>query len=54
MNDLSLQERYAAASVCYGCGPANERGFHIRSSPSADNPDEFLRDVDGKALHWLH
>ena len=31
--ELSLQERYAAQSVCYGCGPANEQGFHIRSFP---------------------
>ena len=29
--DLSLQQRYAPESVCYGCGPANERGFRIRS-----------------------
>ena len=32
----SLQERYAAQSVCYGCGPANEQGFHIRSFPHGD------------------
>jgi len=31
--DLGLQERYAAQSVCYGCGPANELGLHIRSFP---------------------
>jgi acyl-coenzyme A thioesterase PaaI-like protein len=28
---LSLQERYGPDSVCYGCGPANPRGLHIRS-----------------------
>jgi acyl-coenzyme A thioesterase PaaI-like protein len=27
----SVQERYAARSICFGCGPANERGLHIRS-----------------------
>jgi acyl-coenzyme A thioesterase PaaI-like protein len=27
----SLQERLAPASVCFGCGPANERGLRIRS-----------------------
>jgi len=27
----SLQERYGPDSVCYGCGPANSRGLHIRS-----------------------
>lgn len=29
--DPSLQERYAPESVCYGCGPANPNGLHIRS-----------------------
>jgi acyl-coenzyme A thioesterase PaaI-like protein len=33
---LSLQERYAPNSVCYGCGPANLRGFRIRSFPRGD------------------
>jgi len=32
----SLQERYALASVCFGCGPANARGLHIRSFPILD------------------
>lgn len=27
----SLQERYAPRSICFGCGPANPRGLHIRS-----------------------
>jgi acyl-coenzyme A thioesterase PaaI-like protein len=27
----SLQERYAPHNSCFGCGPANERGLHIRS-----------------------
>ena len=27
----SLQETYAYATRCYGCGPANERGLRIRS-----------------------
>jgi acyl-coenzyme A thioesterase PaaI-like protein len=27
----SLQERYAPASVCFGCGPANASGLHVRS-----------------------
>lgn len=31
MSELSLQERYAPRSVCFGCGPANPRGLHIRS-----------------------
>lgn len=32
----SLQETYAPNSTCYGCGPANERGFRIRSFPHGD------------------
>jgi acyl-coenzyme A thioesterase PaaI-like protein len=27
----SLQETYAPNSTCYGCGPANPKGLHIRS-----------------------
>ncbi len=26
-----LQEQYAPDSVCYGCGPANPQGLHVRS-----------------------
>lgn len=28
---VSLQEKYSAKSICYGCGPANAAGLHIRS-----------------------
>ena len=31
MNEQSLQEQYAPGSACFGCGPANERGLHVRS-----------------------
>lgn len=31
MSELSLQERYAPHSQCFGCGPANDAGLHIRS-----------------------
>ncbi len=34
--ELSLQEMYAPASICYGCGPANEAGLHIRSYNDGD------------------
>lgn len=27
----SLQERFAPSSICFGCGPANEKGLRIRS-----------------------
>lgn len=32
----SLQEQYAPASICYGCGPANEAGLHVRSFAQGD------------------
>ena len=32
----SLQERYAPRSVCYGCGPANEQGLHVRTFADGD------------------
>lgn len=40
---LSLQERYDPRGVCYGCGPANPRGLHIRS---------FLGDGDEVIADW--
>ena len=32
----SVQERYAPASRCFGCGPANEHGLRIRSLVDGD------------------
>ena len=32
----SLQERYAPASACFGCGPANASGLRLRSFPDPD------------------
>jgi acyl-coenzyme A thioesterase PaaI-like protein len=29
----SLQQRYSPNSICFGCGPANEKGLHINSFP---------------------
>ena len=29
----SIQETYAPNLACFGCGPANEKGLHIRSFP---------------------
>lgn len=31
MLEESLQEHYAPQSICYGCGPANQGGLHVRS-----------------------
>ena len=31
-----LQVRYSPASICFGCGPANPHGLHIRSFARSD------------------
>ncbi len=31
MNEKSIQETFAEKSICFGCGPANEKGLRIRS-----------------------
>ncbi len=36
MSELSLQEKYAPQNACFGCGPANARGLHVRSFPAED------------------
>ena len=36
MNGQSLQELYAPGSACFGCGPANEKGLHVRSFPEGE------------------
>ena len=35
-NGQSLQDHYAPKSICFGCGPANEHGLHIKSFPRGD------------------
>jgi acyl-coenzyme A thioesterase PaaI-like protein len=37
MSDPSLQDRYAPHSICFGCGPANEKGLRIKSHPEGDD-----------------
>jgi acyl-coenzyme A thioesterase PaaI-like protein len=32
----SLQETYAPSSICFGCGPANAQGLHVRSIAPTD------------------
>ena len=40
----SLQERYAPAGRCFGCGPANPTGLHIGSRPDPDDPAVLVAD----------
>lgn len=32
----SLQDRFAPELICFGCGPANEKGLQIKSFPEGD------------------
>lgn len=36
MPEKSLQDTYAPESVCFGCGPANPKGLHIKSFAEGD------------------
>ena len=36
MDGPSLQERYAPRNACFGCGPANQEGLHVRSFVQGD------------------
>jgi acyl-coenzyme A thioesterase PaaI-like protein len=36
MSEQSLQEKYSPNSACFGCGPANKYGLHIRSFANGD------------------
>ena len=31
MSEPSVQEKYAPQAICFGCGPANDKGLRIRS-----------------------
>ena len=30
-DNISVQDKYAPNSICFGCGPANEKGLQIKS-----------------------
>src|SRR2546429_9862331 len=53
MSEKSLQETYAPSMACFGCGPANEKGLHIRSFPHGDevvatfNPETYQEAFPG-------
>jgi acyl-coenzyme A thioesterase PaaI-like protein len=32
----SLQDQFAPANACFGCGPANDKGLRIKSFPEGD------------------
>jgi len=47
----ALQDVYAPGSVCYGCGPANERGLHIKSREAVEGSGEVVCDWTPEAHH---
>ena len=48
--EKSLQETYAPKSVCFGCGPANPEGLHIRSFVQGSGEGESLVSREGAPL----
>ena len=48
---VSLQERYAPHSICFGCGPANPEGLRIRSLPASEDSDLLLADWTSEEHH---
>ena len=36
MSEPCLQEKFAPASICFGCGPANDKGLRVRSFVRGD------------------
>ncbi|MCC7403508.1 MAG: PaaI family thioesterase [Bdellovibrionales bacterium] len=37
MAKLSLQKQFAPHSICFGCGPANQKGLRIESFPDGES-----------------
>lgn len=37
MPELSLQQQYSPKGICFGCGPANDKGLHINSFPDGED-----------------
>jgi acyl-coenzyme A thioesterase PaaI-like protein len=49
--EKSLQETYSPNGACFGCGPANPKGLHIRSFPYGDEVTaEWIAEVHHEAF----
>ena len=44
----SIQETYGPKSICFGCGPANEKGLRIRTF---EKDNEYICDWDSEDHH---
>ena len=40
---ISVQEQYAKRSICYGCGPLNDKGLQIKSFRSKEGLKLFFK-----------
>jgi acyl-coenzyme A thioesterase PaaI-like protein len=53
MPDKSIQETFAPNMACFGCGPANPKGLHVRSFPHGDEvvaefqPEKYQEAFEG-------
>ena len=47
----SVQERYAPTNICFGCGPANDRGLRIRSFEHGEKGDELVAEWRAQPQH---
>jgi acyl-coenzyme A thioesterase PaaI-like protein len=47
----SVQERFSPSSICFGCGPANDKGLHIRSFESSGPGDELVAEWRAEPHH---
>lgn len=50
MKNESLQEKYSPNGVCFGCGPSNTEGLHIKSYPEG-NDDILVADFTPRPYH---
>jgi acyl-coenzyme A thioesterase PaaI-like protein len=50
-SELSLQERYGRHTICFGCGPSNPDGLHIRSFPSETDAREVVAEWSPEPKH---
>lgn len=48
MLNEALQEKYAPHSICFGCGPSNSHGLHVKSHVRGDN---IVADWAPKTFH---
>jgi acyl-coenzyme A thioesterase PaaI-like protein len=46
--ETSLQKKYSPQGICFGCGPANEKGLHINSFVEGD---EYVAEWNAEPHH---